>query len=442
MDRAEAERGSTLRRLILCMMAYAVFMTGMVMNAGATTFGELLPDMLEQHERLKAAAEGKDAAYYRVQQAKSAWYPRVDLTGDVTKENIEKTGAAGTSLGRNIQKLRATQLLWDFGRTNSAVGTTEAAFEMTDAQQIAVRQGLIQEGVTAYLNCIRFNKVLGFALQSEENIKHQTGIEESLVERGAGLSSDVLQAKSQLAGIAALRVAAEGDLVNIRNRFRAVFGRDVSPEEIAGFVPPEVPYEIVPTSLDEAIAIARKNNPNLVMVQKNIDMAEQEIRRARSMFYPSLNAYGEYWRKENDSGVEETKIEQRIGVEFNYNLFAGGGDMSALSAAKHARGEADNTLKDQERSIEELVRVNWQNLLTARAKAEWFRNQANIENEFLELARKERKLGNRSLLDVLTAEVNYNNAQSGAVSAEVDQDIAAFNLLFAMGQLRMEIFAQ
>ncbi|NJB67439.1 adhesin transport system outer membrane protein [Desulfobaculum xiamenense] len=431
-----------MKRYILCAVALAGLCLCAAVDVQARTLGELLPDMLAEHERLQAATERQDAAYFRMRQAKAGWYPRLDLTGDVAKENIEKRGSALTSYTRNIEKLRATQLLWDFGRTNSLIDTNKAAWEQSEVQRVAVRQGLIQEGVTAYLNCIRFSKVLGYALQSEENIKRQTGIEESLVEKGAGLSSDVLQAKSQLAGAAALRVVAEGDLVNARNRFRAVFGHDVDEERIRDFAAPDVPYDLIPASLDDAIAAAVKYNPNLLMLHKNIAMSEQEIRRARSMFYPSFNAFGEYWRKENDSGTPEVKIEQRAGIEFNYNLYAGGGDVATLKAATHARGDATNTLRDQERLIEELVRVNWQNLLTARAKAEWFRNQANIEGEFLELARKERKLGNRSLLDVLTAEVSHNNALSGATSAEVDQDLAAFNLLYAMGELELDLFVR
>ena len=112
-----------------------------------------------------------------------------------------------------------------------------------------------------------------------------------------------------------------------------------------------------------------------------------------------------------------------------------------MRASKLDHSAAINTSKDVERTIEEQVRVAWQNLITARAKAEWYRNQANISAEFLELARKERKLGNRSLLDVLQAEVGLNAAQSGALAAEIDQMVQAYTLLHAMGRLDLDLFA-
>ncbi|MCG8619966.1 MAG: TolC family protein, partial [Desulfobacterales bacterium] len=66
--------------------------------------------------------------------------------------------------------------------------------------------------------------------------------------------------------------------------------------------------------------------------------------------------------------------------------------------------------------------------------------QADILKNFLELAKKERKMGTRSLLDVLNGEVNYINAQGTAIAAREDMKIAAYNLVFAMGQMDVELF--
>jgi len=52
------------------------------------------------------------------------------------------------------------------------------------------------------------------------------------------------------------------------------------------------------------------------------------------------------------------------------------------------------------------------------------------------LAREERKLDKRSLLDVLSGEVALINAKSDAVSAETDIAISVVTLLDAMGVLR------
>ena len=56
--------------------------------------------------------------------------------------------------------------------------------------------------------------------------------------------------------------------------------------------------------------------------------------------------------------------------------------------------------KDQENDNSDVKNyLGW--CRTAQKNAQFLINQARISNEFLELARKERKAGNRTLLDVL-----------------------------------------
>lgn len=432
-----------LKRLFVFWAAVAVLVLAVEGVGRAASLAELLPEMLSSHERLKGATDTEEAGLERYQAARKAWYPKLDLTGDVAREDTSYSNVeASTSLDRNIEKFRATQQLWDYGATDGAIKTSMGLWKQAESSKTMARQGLLLEGVAAYLELMKTAKTLGFALQSEDNIKKQTGIEESLVEKGAGLSSDVLQAKAQLAQAAALRVVYEGLLENARSRFKAVYGSLPDDDVVLSMIYPDVPYDLVPGSLDEAITIAMQENPSLHVARDLVTANEGMVDAVTSSFYPSFNAFWEWWRKENDGGQKEVvKWEQRLGVEFAYNLFNGGGDQANLRATKKDLSAAVNNVKDVERAIEEQVRVAWQNLITARSKAEWFRNQANISAEFLELARKERKLGNRSLLDVLQAEVGLNTSQSGALAAEIDQMTQTYTLLHAMGRLELDLFA-
>lgn len=430
-----------MKHIILYAACAALVLSVFSARAQATGLPDLLPEMLTTHERAQAAVEAQDAAAFRHRQAESGWYPKLDLTGDFSKENFDTNKQAAQNNYRNIQKLRGTQLLYDFGKTDSIIGQMGATAEQAEQQKVLTRQALILEGVTAYVNLLKYTRTLAFAMQSVESFKKQSGIEEVLVEKGAGLSSDVLQAKYKLSGALGTQVAVEGQLANAKSRFLAVYGFEVSDADVLGFDAPLVPYDKIPASLDDAVAAALQGNPELLIVQKSVQVAEAALEAANAQFYPSFNAFWEYWRKENDAGNRDTvQLEQRVGVEYTYNLLNGGGDMEAVKAAFHDREAGRNSLKDMERTIEERIRTAWQNLLTARARAEWFRSQASILEGFLELARKERTLGNRSLLDVLAAETDFYTAQIQLVGAEYDQMVEAFNLLYVMGRLELELF--
>ncbi len=410
--------------------------------AKAQSLQELLPAMLSTHERAQASLKKEEAGKVRYRGSKSAWYPKLDAWGDVSREELDtNTSSSKTEMTRNIQQVKATQLLWDFGRANGNITTAEGHLLQSKYTNDFTRQGLLLEGTKAYLELIKSTRTLQFALESEGNIKRQTGIEESLVQKGAGLSSNVLQAKAQLASITAKRVVNEGRLENSRSRFRAVFG--FSPlENVTKVYPiPNAPYTEIPATLDEAINIALQENPSLHVARSLIMVHEGQEAAALSNFFPTFNAFWEWWRKENEGGRENViQYEQRYGIEFKQNFFNGGADLNAYRAAKREKTAAFYSVKDAERTIEESVRVAWQNLITASAQADWYKNQANIQEEFLKLARKERKLGNRSLLDVLSAEVDLNNAQSEAVAAEINKMIQCYTLIHAMGRLNLGLY--
>ena len=66
------------------------------------------------------------------------------------------------------------------------------------------------------------------------------------------------------------------------------------------------------------------------------------------------------------------------------------------------------------------------------------KSQASISKAFLELARKERKLGKRSLIDILSGETALINARSDASTARGQLLISAYNMLSAIGILTLD----
>jgi adhesin transport system outer membrane protein len=411
--------------------------------ARAETLGELLPQLLEEHERIKASESRTQATEYQVRQAYGGWLPRLDFSGEVSREEIDAAGedTQASVETRNTQTLRLTQLLWDFGAVNSNIDQAQALKRQAMVDLYGVKQTLMFEGIQAYLNAIKAHKRLVYARRSEERIKTQTGIEESLVEKGAGIEPDVLQAKQQLAGARALLVTAEGEMANAGNRFRAVFGREITEQDIKDFTMPPPPAKYLPAKLGQAIETAIEQNPSLDSARQNVDIAEAQKGVAQSRYFPTFSAFGEVSREENDAGAYGVRHESNVGLAVAWNLFAGGQDYYAVRTAGATASQARYTVHDLARTVEEQVRVAWQNLKTFRANADYLENQANINGRFLELTRERRKRGEDvRLLDILYAEVTYINAISTAVTAKIDTRLAAYNVLYTMGALDTTMF--
>ena len=85
-------------------------------------------------------------------------------------------------------------------------------------------------------------------------------------------------------------------------------------------------------------------------------------------------------------------------------------------------------------SIEE-TKLAWQSLLTARERLELLENAVNIATEVFGSRKKLREAGKETVINVLDAENEVNNAQTNFNSATYDERLAVYSLIRAMGQL-------
>ncbi len=407
-------------------------------QSAAQTLAENLIELLAAHKQIKAAEASVDAARETAQAALGGWYPTFSVTGTYGKEIQNNFASDDTSFITRELDLSLTQLLWDFGLTNANIRIARLTLEQSQASLTAVRQATLLAGITAYLNVRRTSAVLSFAKASEANIKRQTELETALVERGAGFSTDVLQAKVQLAGAEARRVQNQGALDVAQNGYRRVFYKVAPAGNTLRKV--NVPKFLLPADVDESVQLTLEGNPALRAAMIGTQAAGENINVTRSTgFYPTLQAIGEMKFKKDVAGTFGYENEQLGKIQLTWPFNLGLTAINTLRASERqytANLESVADLRDQ---LEEQARNAWANYTTALENSKLLRNQANIAGEFLELARKERQLGKRSLIDVLAGETALINANSDAISAETDVSVAGFTLLQVMGQLGLEV---
>lgn len=408
-------------------------------GAHSASLSENLTALVENHKRVLASNADVSAAKEQVEVAVGEWYPTLDVTANYGHDHRNKhTGSVSTStVARNVD-ISVTQKLYDFGSTNASIERAKISLRQAEATRDAAIQTLLLEAITAHLNVIRANKLLEFAQGSTANIKRQTELEDARVQRGAGLSTDVLQAKTQFAGALAREIQAKGALKTALNRYRAVYG--FLPENLTELENPRLPLELLPKTLDETIDLAFDGNQQLHASRLSADIAKQDIKKSKADgFAPVFEATAEHNYKNDNGGTVGVQYEKLIKVEATYSYNLGATATNTLKASEQAHIATTNRYGDTKDLIEETARNAWDGLETARTNAEHLHNQANIAAEFLELARRERQLGNRSLIDVLSGETALINASSDAASADTDVAIAVFSLLNVIGAITPDV---
>ena len=112
----------------------------------------------------------------------------------------------------------------DVGVTESAIKTSKLSLKQTEATEKQIKNDILLRAITAYLRVIQSRESVRYAIQSDSNIKKQTELEDAAVSACGVLTSDVLQAKTQLAGAQARLIQFEGILSTAKYEF----GNDVS----------------------------------------------------------------------------------------------------------------------------------------------------------------------------------------------------------------------
>ena len=424
--------------LVVALSCFSLLAVCIAHPAQSNNLREMIAPLLKSNNLVKSAEAGLKAAKEGAKAARGGMFPTATFTSHYGYEKQNKTtGTADSNLIPRKADVSVNQLVWDFGATNATIKAAKLAAKGAKFGLISAQQATILGAITSYLNVDASAKALKYARESESNIKRQTELENSLVKKGAGLSSDVLQAKATLAGAMARRVGAELALAMARNAYRKAF-QTSDPADLSAIEKPKFPSNSIPGTLEEAIEIALRKNPGIRAANMGAAAASQGVKIARaSSYFPKFDITAAAGWKDNDGGAEGHQEDRsaKLNMTFPFNL--GFTAVNTIRAAKFGVSAVQYQIKEARDATENLVRDTWANMNMTKQNYKFLSNQATISAEFLELARKEKKAGNKTLMDVLGGETALINAKSDAAGAESAVLTMGYTLLGAMGILEL-----
>jgi outer membrane protein TolC len=327
-----------------------------------------------------------------------------------------------------------------FCKTNAAVEKARRQLVEQELNLEKTRQKLIADAATAYQRLHKAYIVLQYSIQSEENIRRQTGLEEIRVAEGYGYTTDVLQSKSQLAGAMSRRQRNEGEYSLAESTYLEIF--DKLPEDIAKMRPIDI-YKMIsiPNDLEIVLKVSLESNLDLLLAKNKESVVETDIRSEKNKaLYPDIEFALEGDVSDNYSATFGNKKEYKASVFLKKKINLGLIENNKIKAARETMVREKNLVIDREKLIGKTAKSAWQRLKTAEQTTLTLTQQADLTAAFLKLAREERALGNRSLMDILAGETALINARSDSYAAKIDISFATFALLEVMGGLDVDMF--
>ena len=393
------------------------------------TLPEATAFALRQQPTIRAAQGELTAAQARVPQARSNYYPRLDLqTGVQTGEFESSTTGRRTSSDSTFVNIQGRQLIYDFGKTAALVDEAQAGSRVAAGELERVRDLVVQNVRQTYFGVLQARRLVAVAdaalARSELNLRSARGF----FDVGTKPKSDVTRAEVEVAN-ARVGVIRARNLVRFsETSFANALGLDAT-----------VPIQIDDTLTYEAVAIdpaqvaveALGNRPELRQAQARLDAARAQLSGARARYLPDLTVSGNAGYSGDDAVIATDGVGSGVAFseqwsitgQLTWNLFEG---FFTQARVKETRALIDTARANYE-SIELQVRLEVEQAYIAVVEAD---ERIGATEKAIESARENLRLaqgrydaGVGTILELTEAQLSLSNAEADYVRALTDYRI-------------------
>ncbi|WP_027722169.1 TolC family protein [Maridesulfovibrio zosterae] len=314
---------------------------------------------------------------------------------------------------------------------------TKLQRESTEASLYNAELSLISQIQTSFLTLLQGRMEVKSKQDSVARLKSQLQVIEAFYQVGLRPRVDVLQAEVELAN-------AEQDLLIAKNSVDSRAARlntllNISIEKNVNYTG-ELTYLPFSMTLDECIAKADRDRPDLRIAKKAVEISEKDVTISESGFYPDVTADFNYQSSGGDPSVSKNKYGYQnkpdswdVGANVNWEFFSWGQTYYDTKRAKDnvlkIKAEYDNTMLEASYEIKDQ-------LLSLKAAADRIgvgrkSVEAGREGYRMAMARYQAQVSTNN--EVLNAQSRLSDSEAQLIQALSDYQVALAKLYVAMG---------
>ena len=437
--------------------------------AAAETLIEALSNAYLINPVLNAERANLRATDEQVAVAKSGLRPNVSASGDAafqnqesditgaTRNNVQQCDSATAALEPAFcASLEASQA--NFGQNGdiSSDGVTHPhgysvqlsqtvfqgfqninAIRQAKATVQAGREGLrateqttLLNAATAYVDVVRDQAVVKLRQTNVDVLTEQLRQTKDRFNVGEVTRTDVAQAEARRSDSITQLYAAQANLKTSRATYEVVIGHPPS-----NLVHPPSIVHLLPSQLEDAMTLGDGQNPFLLASVYQEEASLYNVAQIEGELLPEATLDVQYSQR---FGLSHTLKEQQVTTvmgRVNVPLYQGGGVAARIRQAKETNNQLKKEVEDARLRIHAEVISNWAQLQATASEIQSAQDALEANRIALEGVREEEKVGQRTTLDVLNAELEYLGSQIQLVTAKRDRVVAEYALYGSVGRL-------
>lgn len=332
------------------------------------------------------------------------------------------------------------QLIYDGGQWWNCIKQANASYRAAEHSLQATRQSVILNVMQKYfqlLKAMRLQQVYEEAVRSsQEQLKKA----QSMFEIGSVAQIDVYKAKVNL-GNNQINLIKQKNLVAVAKAdLNVALGRD--PDAPIKIMEDNIEIKPMEITLDQAIAKAMENNPELKRLQEEVKSASYALKVAKGDYLPKISASVGYSRYntifDRVYGGFDKNYSVRFSLQVSFDLFNGFRTQANVEQGSINYQIAKESLIEKKRNLKLEVKKAFLDFEAFKRIMEINKENVISAEEDLRLARERYRVGAGTMLEVIDAQVALTRARSQLISAKYDALIAQAQLKAAMGILEEE----
>ena len=410
-------------------------------SVSAETFESALKRAFDTNPELNAERESINISEQELKVSRSAYLPTITLEGSKSQEETDKlTNRDGSNASINnvdpeTRSITVTQTLIDFGR-GVELAKRKLGIDLAKAKLLKKEQEILYKTADAYTGLISAKEKLAINFSNVNLLERQVETDRIRLERGKVTLSDVAQSESSLAEAQAKFIQAENDLLTSRLNYENIIGQL---NDIQSIEKNSINDLNLPSQLSDAIAISKKNNPDLIIAQLEYEQSKKDTISARSDLAPTAKLSFDRSKTDDLSSTYDESEKDILKATVTWPFFSGGKNYANLNKNKSAELQKslllDNSIKKNQTDVASAwssYQSNLSLLNSVRAQVD----AAEIANEGI--VAEYNSGSDRTTLEVIQSNSLLLNAQISLADSERNYILSQFNLLKSVGLLNSD----
>ncbi|MEZ3500739.1 outer membrane channel protein TolC [Pantoea sp. KPR_PJ] len=396
---------------------------------------------------LRSSAATRDAAFEKINEARSPLLPQLGLGADYTYSNGYRD-SSGLHSNTTSGSLQLTQTIFDMSKWRNLTLQEKTAGIQDVTYQVA-QQDLILNTATAYFNVLKAIDTLSFTEAQKQSIYRELDQTTQRFNVGLVAITDVQNARAQYDSVLANEVTARNNLDNTVETLRQITGNDY-------LALASLNIDRFKTSRPEPVSAllkqAESRNLNLLSARLNQDLAREQIRYAESGHMPTLDLtastglsnskYGGSRANQSAGSTDSITGTNQVGLSFSLPLYSGGSVTSQVKQAQFNYVSASEQLESAHRSAVQTVRSSYNNVNASVSSIDAYKQAVVSAQSSLDAMEAGYQVGTRTIVDVLDATTTLYNARQQLSDARYSYLINQLNIKYALGTLNEQDLQQ